>query len=384
VSVPPSHGPLAGVRVIEIGGIGPGPFAGMLLSDLGAEVIRVDRPGGAGSRSAKYALGRGRRSIAIDLKAPDGLDTLMRLVERADLLFEGFRPGVTEKLGFGPDACLERNPRLVYGRMTGWGQTGPMAKMAGHDLNYLGLTGALTFFQHRDERPAVPPGFAADFGGGGLMLTLGLVAGLVQSRATGKGQVIDAAMVDGVASLTTLVYSLLAEGRWTDDPGTNFCDGGAPYYNTYATADDRYLAVAPIEPGFYDGMVDLLGLDRDDLPDRDDPENWPALKERFAAIFRSRTLAEWTTLFDGTDACVTPVLSFSEAPEHPHLAARATFSNDFGVVQPAPAPRFSATPGAIAGPPPVAGDHSADILSRWGFAADEVAELVESGVVLQA
>lgn len=307
----------------------------------------------------------------------------MRLVEQADLIFEGFRPGVSDRLGFGPDACLTRNPRIVYGRMTGWGQSGPLSGMAGHDLNYLGITGALTLFQRRGHQPATPPGFAADFAGGGAMLALGLVSALLRSKMSGTGQVVDAAMVDGVAVLTTLVHSMIAQGRWRDEPGTNFCDGGSPYYDTYETADGQYLAVAPIEPKFYAIMVNLLGLDLHDLPDRDDPENWPALKETFATIFRSRTQEEWTNRFDGTDACVTPVISFTDAPNHPHNVARATFQESFDVVQPSPMPRFSETPLSIAGPPPLPGEHSASILIEWGFSEDDIAALIAAGVVVQ-
>nr|BFE38964.1 CaiB/BaiF CoA-transferase family protein [Actinomadura rugatobispora] len=368
---------------MEMAGLGAAPYTAMLLSDLGAEVIRVDRPGTRSVKPEKYALSRGRRSITIDLKQTEGLDALMRLVERANVLIEGFRPGVAERLGFGPDVCLKHNPMLVYGRMTGWGQNGPMAQMAGHDLNYQALTGALTLLQRPGSPPATPPGFIADFGGGGLMLAFGLVCGLLNSRATGRGQVIDAAMVDGVASLTTLVHSMLAQGRWADRPGTNFCDGGAPYYDTYETSDGRYMAVAPLEPRFYAIMVARLGLRADDLPDRDDPANWPRLKTLFADIFRGRTRAEWTEVFDGTDACVTPVLGITEAPGHPHNAARGTYPRAFDVTQPAPAPRFSRTPGRISGPPPLPGADSRSVLLAWGFPAEEVDRLLSAGIVQQ-
>ena len=376
-----SPGPLAGVRVIEMAGLGPAPYAAMLLSDLGAEVVRVDRPGTRQVAPEKYALSRGRRSITIDLKRDGGLDVLMRLVAQADVLLEGFRPGVAERLGFGPDVCLERNPRLVYGRMTGWGQTGPMAQMAGHDLNYQALTGALSLLARPGMPPATPPGLIADFAGGGLMLAFGVACALLDSRRSGRGQVIDAAMVDGVASLTTLVHSMLAQGRWVDAPGTNFCDGAAPYYDSYETADGRYMAVAPIEPRFYALMVERLGLRPEDLPDRDDPANWPKLKHLFAEVFRTRTRAEWTDVFDGTDACVTPVLSITEAVGHPHNVARGIYSRAFDVTQPAPAPRFDRTPGGIAGPPPLPGADTLPVLADWGFTAPEAERLVADGVV---
>ena len=375
-------GPLAGIKVIEIAGLGAPPYTAMLLSDLGADVIRVDRPGAKAFRPEKYALSRGRRSVTIDLKQPAGFDAFIQLVAQADVLLEGFRPGVAERLGFGPDACLAGNPRLIYARMTGWGQYGPLSQMAGHDLNYLGLTGALTLLQRRGTQPATPPGFIADFAGGGLMMAFGIVCGLLETRRSGVGQVIDTAMVDGVASLTTLIYSMTAQGRWVDEPGTNFCDGGSPYYDTYQTSDGRYMAVAPIEPQFYEVMVGKLGQSLDELPDRDDKANWPTLKKLFADIFITRTRDEWAGIFEGSDACVTPVLSMTEAPRHPHNAARRTFVEAFGVTQPAPAPRFSRTPGAIAGAPPAPGGQSAEALLAWGFPQSMVDELLASGVVL--
>jgi alpha-methylacyl-CoA racemase len=375
-------GPLANVKVIEVAGMGAAPYTAMLLSDMGADVIRVDRPGARTAQAEKYALSRGRRSVTIDMKQPAGFTAFMQLVAEADVLLEGFRPGVAERLGFGPGPCLARNPRLVYARMTGWGQHGPMSQMAGHDLNYLALTGALTLLQRRDAQPATPPGFIADFGGGGLMMAFGVVCGLLEARGSGTGQVIDTAMVDGVASLTTLIYAMTAQGRWTlDEPGTNFCDGGSPYYDSYETSDGRWVAVAPIEPQFYRVMVDKLGLSPDDLPDRDDKANWPALKELFAGIFRTRTRDEWAKLFDGSDACVTPVLSFAEAVRHPHNVARHTFVEAFGVTQPAPEPRFSRTPGTIASAPPVPGAQSAEVLLAWGLPQLSVDELLASGAV---
>jgi alpha-methylacyl-CoA racemase len=379
-------GPLAGVRVIEIAGLGPTPYAGMLLSDMGADVIRVDRPGRRPQDGGKYALSRGRRSIVVDLKQPDGADTVLALAERADALIEGYRPGVAERLGIGPDQCLARNPRLVYGRMTGWGNEGPLSRTAGHDLNYLSLTGALTLLQHGpDTQPVTPPGLLADFAGGGLMMAFGVVCAVFEASRSGQGQVIDSAMVDGVASLTTLIYAMAAQGRFTiDAPGSNFCDGGSHYYNSYETSDGRFLAVAASEPQFYALLVEKLGLHLDALPDRDDPANWPGLTQTFAAVFRTRPQSEWRAIFDGIDACVTPVLSFGEAREHPHNVARGTFVEAFGVVQPAPAPRLSRTPAAIAGPPPEGGEHSRQILTDWGFAAERVDALIGSGAVLSA
>ncbi|MEV5559265.1 CaiB/BaiF CoA-transferase family protein [Nonomuraea wenchangensis] len=379
-----TNGPLAGIRVIEMAGLGAAPYTSLLLSDLGAEVIRIDRPRTVSRRPKQYALSRGRRSVALDLKQEAGLDMLMRLVGQADVLIEGYRPGVAERLGFGPEVCLERNPRLIFGRMTGWGQDGPMARMAGHDLNYLALTGALRLFQRRDSAPPTPPGLLADFAGGGLMLAFGIVSALVQRAGSGRGQVVDAAMVDGVASLTTLIHSFIAQERWTDQPESNFCDGGAPYYSVYETSDGGYMAVAPIEPQFYAELLRLLGIDPNSVPDRDDPARWPELKELFASVFATRTREEWTELFDGTDACVTPVLDFGEAVRHPHMVARGTYVSDFGVTQPAPAPRFAATPGRIAGPPPEPAENSRQALIDWGCAPAEVDDLIQRGVVEQA
>jgi alpha-methylacyl-CoA racemase len=377
-------GPLAGVRIIEIAGLGPTPYAGMMLSDMGADVVRVDRPGTRPQNGGKYALSRGRRSIVVDLKKPDGAETVLALAERADALIEGYRPGVAERLGIGPEDCAARNPRLVYGRMTGWGNDGPLSRTAGHDLNYLSLTGALTLLQHGPgAQPVTPPGLLADFAGGGLMLAYGVVCAVFEASRSGQGQVIDSAMVDGVASLTTLIYAMAAQDRFTiDAPGSNFCDGGSHYYNSYRTSDGRFLAVAASEPQFYAELVDKLGLDLGALPDRDDPANWPGLTRTFAEVFATRSLQQWQAVFEGSDACVTPVLSFSEAREHPHNVARGTFVEEYGVVQPAPAPRLSRTPAAIAGPPPEGGEHSRQILEEWGFAADRIDALIGSGTVV--
>src|SRR3954452_19290344 len=378
-------GPLHGVKVVELAGLGPTPYAGMLLSDMGADVVRVDRPGVDRPQDGpEYALARGRRSIVVDMKNPDGVEAVLALIERGDVLIEGIRPGVTERLGIGPEPPRARNPALVYARMTGWGADGPLSHTAGHDLNYLSLTGALTLLQRGPGEPAAtPPGLLADFAGGGLMMAFGIVCAVFEARRSGPGQVIDAAMVDGVASLTTLVYAMAAQGRWTmDAPGSNFCDGGSPYYNSYATADGRFGAVAASEAQFYALLVKGLGLDASELPDRDDPANWPGLKDLFAAKFASATRDELMAGVDGTDACVTPVPPFGEARTHPHNVARGTFVEAFGVVQPAPAPRLSRNPAAIAGPPPRPGAHSREILEDWGIPLDRIEALLGGGAVV--
>lgn len=377
------RGPLAGVRVVELAGIGPGPFAAMMLADLGAEVLRVDRPTGPGlTFGAPHldVLNRGRRNVAVDLKDPRGREVVLRLVERADVLVEGFRPGVTERLGLGPEDCWARNPRLVYGRMTGWGQDGPLAPTAGHDIGYVALTGALHAVGRAGGPPQVPVNLVGDFGGGAMYLVVGVLAALLEARGSGRGQVVDAAIVDGAAGLTAMLHGLLAAGAWQDRRGVNLLDSGAPFYDVYETADGRWMAVGALEPQFYAALLAVLDLG-DDVPDRDDPRQWPALRERFAARFGERTQAEWTELFEGTDACVAPVLSLTEAPAHPHLAARGSFVEHAGVVQPAPAPRFSRTPGALGEPPARPGQHSREALSDWGVA--DVEQLIADGVVTQ-
>ncbi|WP_322748622.1 MULTISPECIES: CaiB/BaiF CoA-transferase family protein [unclassified Frankia] len=385
-------GPLAGVRVLEMAGLGPAPFGAMLLADMGADVVRVDRlrratAGGDYEKSRqaadprRYAMDRGRRSVALDLKNPAGIETLLTLLATADVLVEGFRPGVMERLGLGPEVCLARNPRLVYARMTGWGQDGPLAHTAGHDITYIALAGALNNFRRHGERPVPPLSLVGDFGGGGMLLAFGVVCALLEARASGHGQVVDAAMVDGTALLTTLFHGLLAQGRWRDEPGTNFADTGAPYYEVYETADGRYVAVGALEGPFYNELINLLGLSADELPSRDDPTHWPALKERFAAVFRTRTRDEWADLLLATDSCVAPVLSFTEAPRHPHLAERGTFIERDGVMQPAPAPRFSRTPAELGAVPPLPGEQTSEVLTGWGFTPEEVAKLVDAGVV---
>jgi alpha-methylacyl-CoA racemase len=373
-------GPLKGIRILEFAGIGPGPFCAMLLADLGAEVVRLDRKDGPpGSR--QDFVGRGRRSLALDLKSPAAIEAVLRLAETADAMIEGFRPGVMERLGLGPDACLARNPRLVYGRMTGWGQEGPLAQSAGHDMNYIGLTGALWSIGRPGERPVPPLNLVGDYGGGGMLLAMGLLAALLEARTSGRGQVVDAAMVDGAALLMAPIYAMLARGRWRNERGSNMLDGAAPWYDTYECADGRWISVAPIEPQFFELMLTKLGLDPARHAGRMDPENWPELRAELAAVFRTRTRDDWAALFEGTDACVAPVLDLQEAPSHPHNQARGTFRQRDGAVQPAPAPRFSRTPAEPVGPAPLRGEHTRQVLQDWGFGAPEIDALQRSGAI---
>ncbi|QIP83526.1 CoA transferase [Streptomyces sp. Tu 2975] len=365
------NGPLAGVRVVELAGIGPGPFAAMLLGDLGADVVRVDRPGGAGlAIDPAYDLtNRNKRSVLIDLKSADGPARVLDLVERADVLIEGFRPGVAERLGVGPDECLARNPRLVYGRMTGWGQQGPLAQRAGHDIAYIALTGTLSMIGSPGEPPTVPANLVGDYAGGSLYLVIGVLAALQHARAEGGGgQVVDAAIVDGASHLATMIHGMMAAGGWQDRRGANLLDGGCPFYGTYETADGQYMAVGALEQQFYDRFVELLGI-KDDIPARKDFDRWDELRQAVADRFRSRTRAEWTAVFEGTDACVAPVLSLREAPGHPHLAARGTYVDHGGITQPAPAPRFSATPTAVSRGPAQPGADTADVARDWDVPA---------------
>lgn len=365
-------GPLAGVRVVELAGIGPGPFAAMLLADLGADVVRVDRPGGPvlGIDPAADLTNRNKRSVVLDLKTPAGVAAVLDLAERADLLVEGNRPGVAERLGVGPDECLARNPRLVYGRMTGWGQNGPLAPRAGHDLGYIAVTGALGLAGPAGGPPYAPANLLGDYAGGSLYLVIGLLAALQHARTPGgAGQVVDAAIVDGTSHLTTMIHGMLGAGSWQDARGANLLDGGAPFYGTYATADGGHMAVGALEPAFYAEFLDRLGLGPHELPPREDPTRWAELREQIAARFRTRTRDEWSDAFAGSDACVAPVLSLTEAPRHPHLAARGTFVEHDGRVQPAPAPRFSATPGAVRTPPARPGAHAAEVARDWDLPA---------------
>lgn len=370
---PPPGGPLAGVRVVELAGIGPGPFTAMMLADLGADVIRVDRvtevrPEAFGTPHPDL-LNRGRRSVAVDLKSTGGREVVLALVRGSDALIEGFRPGVTERLGLGPADCLAANSRLIYGRMTGWGQDGPNAAYAGHDIGYLALTGALHGIGRADERPVPPMNLLGDFGGGGMMLALGIVAALYAVRSGAAGQVVDAAIVDGVSVLSTQIHALRRLGRWHDPRGVNLLDGGAPFYDTYECADGRYLAVGALETRFYDELVRLTGfpLPPDEALDRTDLANWPALRQAWARLFRTRTRDEWAGLLERSDACVAPVLDWREAPEHPHLAERNVFVEHAGVTQPAPAPRFGGTPTALRRPPPHPGEHTDELLAEAGF-----------------
>ncbi|MGW4224112.1 CaiB/BaiF CoA transferase family protein [Streptomyces bauhiniae] len=362
----PGQGPLSGVRVVELAGIGPGPFAAMLLADLGADVVRVDRPDGPGLGidPARDVTNRNKRSVVVDLKAADGAARVLDLAERADVLIEGYRPGVAERLGVGPADCHARNPRLVYGRMTGWGQDGPLADRAGHDASYIAVTGTLGMIGRPGEPPALPANLLGDYAGGSLYLVVGVLAALHHARATGTGQVVDAAIVDGTAHLSAMIHGMLAAGAWQDRRAANLLDGGCPYYGTYETADGTYMAVGALEPRFYAEFLRLLDLDGL-AGAHHDPARWPELRERVAARFKSGTRAEWTARFEGTDACVAPVLSLREAPHHPHLAARATFTEHDGLVQPAPAPRFSATPTRVRTGPALPGTGAEDVARDW-------------------
>lgn len=377
-------GPLHGVKVLEVAGIGPGPFAAMMLADMGAEVLRIDRAGsvrgGDPARPPLDPLARGRRSVGIDLKSSDGVALLLDLVEEADALIEGFRPGVAERLGFGPEVCSARNPRLVYGRMTGWGQDGPYASMAGHDINYIALAGALAHLGRAGEPPTPPINLVGDFGGGGMLMAFGVVCGLLEASRSGQGQVVDAAMVDGSALLMTMVWGFSAMGMWNAERGTNLLDTGAHCYDVFETADGGWVSIGSLEPQFYAQLLALLELDPAEFP-QGDRSRWGEMKQRFAEVFASRTRDEWCSLFEGTDVCFAPVLTMDEATQHPHNVARGTFLEVGGVTQPAPAPRFSRTPAATPTPPPHAGQDTDDALVDWGVDADRVAALRASGAV---
>lgn len=373
-------GPLHEVSVLELSGIGPGPFAAMLLADMGADVVQVVRPNPGDSWIPGF-MGRGRRSIGLDLKSTEGRALCLRLVERADILVEGFRPGVAERLGLGPAACLERNPALVYGRMTGWGQDGPLAQTAGHDIDYLALAGALWPLGGSDDVPLPPLNLVADFGGGAMFLVAGLLAALHEAGRSGRGQVVDAAMIDGVASLTTMFHEMRARGLWIDDRAENLLDGAAPFYSTYRTGDGRFVAVGALEPQFYRQLLEGLGLVDAELPDQMDREGWEILRERFAAIFHSETREHWEQVFSGTDACVSPVLEWSEVPDHPHNRARQLFTSQDGARLPGPAPRFSNHPGRDLAATTQPGGHSSEVLSEIGLTGQEIEELRSRGVV---
>jgi alpha-methylacyl-CoA racemase len=383
-------GPLAGKRIIEIAGIGPGPFAAMLLSDLGAEVIRVERAGAVRGPTPDKPAGdvslRGRRNIAIDLKHPDGVAILLDLIESADGLIEGFRPGVMERLGVGPDVCLERNPKLVFGRMTGWGQDGPYAQAAGHDINYISLAGALAHFGRAGEAPVPPLNMVGDFGGGGMFLALGVVAALLEAQTSGQGQVVDTAMVDGTAVLMTMFWSMQAAGIFDEqNRGTNLLDTGAHFYDVYECSDGRYISIGSIEPQFYAELMRLTGLEGDDQFARQmDATQWPELKVRIAELFKTKTCDEWCELMEMTDVCFAPVLTMSEAAQHPHNVERETFIELGGIVQPAPAPRFSRTASEVTQLPAHAGQHTREVLADWGVDAARIGQLIESGAVRHA
>lgn len=378
-------GPLAGVRVIELAGLGPGPFAAMMLADLGAEVIRVDRAGAArgGNPDAPPAdvLNRGRRSVGLDLKHPDGVETLLRLIDSADALIEGFRPGVCERLGVGPEVCMARNPTLVYGRVTGWGQDGPLAQQAGHDINYVALSGTLSMIGRKGQGPVPPVNLVGDAGGGGMLLAVGVLAGIVSARSSGVGQVVDAAMVDGAALLGSMIYGLGAMGLWGGERGSNLLDTGAHFYDVYETADGKYISLGAIESQFYVEMLERLDICEHELADQYDSKQWDANRAVIARRVLERTQGEWDAAFEGSDACYAPVLDMTQAREHPHIDERGTFVEIAGVVQPAPAPRFSQTPTSIPVPPAHAGQHTSAVLADFGFSDEEVATLRDSGAV---
>ncbi len=379
-------GPLQGIRVIELQGIGPGPFCGMMLSDMGAEVIRIDRAGNVSGVPSDGppidVLARGRSSIGVDLKNPEGVEVVLRLIETADALIEGFRPGVMERLGLGPDECFARNPKLVFGRMTGWGQEGPYAMAAGHDINYIALAGALEPIGRQGEAPVPPLNLVGDFGGGGMLLAFGVVCAVVEAQRSGKGQVVDAAMVDGAASLMAMFHSMRALGVWNDERGTNLLDTGSHFYDVYECADGRYISIGSIEPQFYSELLRLTGLEQDDgFAAQMDRTSWPDLKERIGAVFMTKTRDDWCEIMEATDVCFAPVLTLAEAPEHPHNQHRGVFTEIAGVTQPNPSPRFSRTKEMIQGPPANPGEHTDQVLSSAGYDPDDISKLRDVGAV---
>jgi alpha-methylacyl-CoA racemase len=378
-------GPLEGIRVVELQGIGPGPFAGMVLADLGADLVRVDRAQNVQPNPPANPpgdiLARGRRSVGVDLKRAEGVETVLRLVEGADVLLEGFRPGVMERLGLGPDACLARNPRLVYGRMTGWGQDGPLATAAGHDINYIALAGVLHAIGRKGEKPVPPLNLVGDFGGGGMLLVVGILAALVERARSGRGQVVDAAMVDGAALLNGIIFGMRNLGLWSDERESNLLDGGSHFYDTYETRDGKYVAIGSIEPQFYAELLEKTGLAGEDLPRQMDRARWPEMKQRLTHLFKTKTREEWCRIMEGSDICFAPVLTMGEAPQHPHNRARGTYVESHGALQPAPAPRFSRTPGKLERPPAHPGQHTDDVLASFGFSRAEIAKLRESKAI---
>lgn len=374
-------GPLAGLRVIEIAGIGPGPFCAMMLSDMGAEVVRIDRKDRAGSGDRKNVLNRGRRSLALDLKKPEAIETVLQMVEKADVLIEGFRPGVMERLGLGPQVCQRRNEKLIFGRMTGWGQTGPLSQSAGHDINYISLAGALHAMGHADRPPAPPLNLVGDFGGGAMYLLCGVLAALIERGSSGKGQVIDAAMTDGTASLTSTFFGLKAMGLWTNDRASNKLDGGAHYYNSYVCSDGKFISIGSIEPQFYALLREKCNIDDPSFDAQQDQSCWPELREKLATLFKTKTRDQWCELLEGSDVCFAPILNLDEAPAHPHNKARNTYTELEGVIQPSPAPRFSRTESEIQGPAALVGEHSKAVLKDWGFSDNEFAALQSAEAV---
>jgi alpha-methylacyl-CoA racemase len=379
-------GPLTGYKVIELAGIGPAPMCAMMLSDMGAEVVRVDRLADAGLGIAmpkKYNfLGRGRKSIAIDLKNPAGIEALLKLIDGADCLLEGFRPGVMERLGMGPDVCMARNPKLVFARVTGWGQEGPLSKAAGHDLNYIALSGALHAIGRSNDEPPTPPlNLVGDFGGGTMFVLTGILAALLEVKSSGQGQIVDAGMVDGALSLMTSIYGMFAGGVQNDERAANILDSGSHFYNTYETKDGRYISIGSIETKFYDELLEKTGIDPDSMAPQMERESWPAMKEKLKKLFLTKTRDEWCAIMDNTDVCFAPVLTLAEAPDYPHNKERNAFVDVEGVMHPAPAPRFSRTPSSIKGPAPKTGIHTDEVLADWGVSSDEINALKAGGAI---
>lgn len=374
-------GPLKGLKIIEMAGIGPGPFCGMVLADLGAEIIRVDRVSAIGTGSKQDAANRGKRSIAVDLKSEEGVEVVLKLVETADAIFEGFRPGVMERLGLGPDVCSQRNERIVFGRMTGWGQEGPLANAAGHDINYISLTGALAAIGRPGSPPVPPLNLIGDFGGGGMLLALGLVAALLESKESKKGQVVDAAMTDGSALLMTMIYTMQSSGVWKTSMGSNLLDGGSHFYDTYECKDGKFISIGSIEPQFYALLCQIADLDEEVFGKQMSRDSWPEQKEEITKIFLNKTRDEWCDLMEGTDVCFAPVLDMSEAPKHPHNIERKTFIDLEGVTQPAPAPRFSRTEPEVVSSPSIVGEHTNEVLSSIGLSDEDISSLKTSGAV---
>ncbi len=374
-------GPLKGLKIIEMAGIGPGPFCGMVLADLGAEIIKVDRASAIGTGSKQEASNRGKKSIAVDLKSEEGVEVVFKLVEKADAIFEGFRPGVMERLGLGPNDCLKRNERIVFGRMTGWGQEGPLAKAAGHDINYISLSGALAAIGRPGSPPVPPLNLVGDFGGGGMLLALGLVAALFESKQSKKGQVVDAAMTDGSALLMTMIYTMQSLGMWKTTLGSNLLDGGSHFYDTYECEDGKFISIGSIEPQFYELLCQIAELDKSIFGKQMSRDSWPKQKEEIKKIFLNKTRDEWCELMEGTDICFAPVLDMSEAPKHPHNIERKTFIELEGVTQPAPAPRFSRTEPEISSSPSVVGENTDEVLISMGFSQEDIDSLKISGAV---